>query len=110
MPSSRDVVQMTSDHPFWAFLDILYVVYTVPLQASRGFACERVRLLPICISVNDTVMTCGCFRKLEENSPQNILHDNVYYPKRLFIKHYTEVSAAQHGSHPNPMHYKNYTL
>ena len=69
-----------------------------------GFACERVRQLPIRISE----MTCGRFRK--ENPPQDILHDNVYYPKRVYIIHYTEVPAAQHGSHPNPMHYKNYTL
>jgi len=41
-------------------------------------------------------------------SPQNILHDN--YPKRLYIIRYTEVPAAQHGSHPNPMQYKNYTV
>ena len=44
-------------------------------------------------------------------NPPKIFYMIMYnYPKRLYIIHYTEVPAAQHGSHPNPMQYKNYTV
>ena len=39
----------------------------------------------------------------------NQTHSNQV-PIRLYIIRYTVVSAPQHGSHRNPIHYKNYTV
>ena len=130
----RQIEKQSSSHVRWGFLlkassrwlriilfglFLMYYMWFIWCRLLAGFVCEhlrhlmvlmvpwklkRVRKLSICISE----MTCGCFRK--ENLPKNILHDNVYYHKRLYIMHYTEVPATQHGSHPNPMHYKIYTL